>query len=79
MARGRRTAVYGPCERFIKSRGEECKTPGRYVVYGSKTLCRRCYQIFMSRPGAVLFVAPRPPTVAERWAFHLRLREGLDV
>jgi hypothetical protein len=74
----RRTAAFGRCERWLPIQERKCGKRGRYLLYGTRTLCKECQQ--RHRAGReTLFVVDHFPTPAERWAFWERLRADVGA
>ena len=71
-----RTASYGKCERVFAATGRTCNRPAKYLAYGTRKICRQCYQSEKSG-NVLLFNAGPAPTPEQNWAFMERLRADL--
>lgn len=78
MPSAHRVAAIRPCERYYVQRMGTCGKPGKYVVHGTRVLCRQCYQSWAAGR-QVLFHPGRAPTAAENWAFWERLRADVPA
>ena len=62
----------GKCERYLPQQKQVCHKSGRYIVYGSKVLCKDCYARF--RVGReTLFDPGVKPSPARQWMDRMRL------
>lgn len=61
----RERVVAGTCERYFVNTDRWCGRPAKYTVYGTRRLCKKCYQRHCA--GHIAEFNDSPPTAQKLW------------